>query len=133
MKKLLIVFGIASAMVACTSSADKKAGETTEPKAADTVAATPPAIAGERGLELIGANDCTTCHQIDKKNIGPAYIDVSKKYEATDAVIDTLVNKVISGGSGNWGTVPMTPHPNLSKDDAREMVKYILNLKNQKP
>jgi len=128
MKKLFIVFGIASSMIACTSSGDKQA----EQKSADTVAATPPAIAGEKGLELIGSNDCTTCHQIDKKNIGPAYIDVSKKYEATDAVIDTLVNKVIHGGQGNWGTVPMTPHPSLSRDDAREMVKYILSLKNQK-
>ena len=129
MKKLFIVFGIASSMIACTSSGDKQA----ETKSADTVAAaTPPAIAGEKGLELIGSNDCTTCHQIEKKNIGPAYIDVSKKYEATDAVIDTLVNKVIHGGQGNWGTVPMTPHPNLSRDDAREMVKYILSLKNLK-
>lgn len=130
MKKLFIVFGIASAMVACTSSGDKKADE----KTADTAAATtaPAAAADTKGLELIGSNDCTTCHQIDKKNIGPAYIDVSKKYEATDAVIDTLVNKVIHGGQGNWGTVPMTPHPSLSREDAREMVTYILSLKNQK-
>lgn len=97
-------------------------------KKADTVAAMP-TVQNERGLELIGASDCTTCHAIDKKNIGPAYIDVAQKYENTEAVIDTLVSKVLKGGQGNWGAVPMTPHPNLPEADAREMIKYILSLK----
>ena len=125
MKKFLIAFGISAIIFACNSSDDKKAGDE---KTGDTVATTP-AVPDERGLELIGASDCTTCHAIDKKNIGPAYIDVAAKYENTPAVIDTLVSKVIKGGSGVWGAVPMTPHPNLPEADVREMVKYIMSLK----
>ena len=79
----------------------------------------------------MSANDCTACHTIDKKTIGPSYIDIAKKYEPPDSVIDMLVGTIINGGSGVWGQVPMTPHPTLSKDTAREMVKYILSLKNQ--
>ena len=72
-----------------------------------------------------------TCHAIDRKVIGPSYIDVSKKYDSTEAVIDTLVSKIKHGGKGNWGEVMMTPHPDLPDADAKEMVKYILSLKNQ--
>jgi len=125
MKKFLIVFGISVIAFACGSSDDQKAADE---KKEDTVASTP-MVQNERGLELIGASDCTTCHAIDKKLIGPAYQDVAQKYENTPAVIDTLVNKVRSGGQGNWGTIPMLPHPNLSEADAREMVMYIMSLK----
>lgn len=119
--------------------------ESGEPKSADTAAATAPATGGtdagggavaggadaEKALTLIGSNDCTTCHAIDRKVIGPAYKDVAKKYEDTPANVDSLVSKVKHGGAGNWGQIAMTPHPNLSDDDARLMVKYILSLKNQ--
>ena len=126
MKKFLIVFGVTAVLFACNSSEDQKPAA--DEKKEDTVAATP-AIPDDRGLELIGASDCTTCHAIDKKNIGPAYIDVAAKYENTPAVIDTLVSKVIKGGSGNWGAIPMTPHPTLPEADVREMIKYIMSLK----
>jgi cytochrome c len=128
MKKFLVVFGISAIAFACNSSSDEKPAEE---KKGDTVAAAPaaPALPDNKGLELIGASDCTTCHKIDQKNIGPAYVDVAAKYENTPAVIDTLVSKVIHGGSGNWGTVQMTPHPNLPEADVREMIKYIMTLK----
>jgi cytochrome c len=125
MKKFFIVFSIGVIAFACGSSDEQKADDG---KKEDTVAATP-TVQNERGLELIGASDCTGCHAIDKKVIGPAYQDVAQKYENSPAVIDTLVNKVRNGGQGNWGTIPMAPHPNLSEEDAREMVKYIMSLK----
>ena len=132
MKKMFIVLGIASLAYACGGSDEKKAEQ---PAAGTEKPADTPAVAAanphEKGLELIGSNDCTTCHAINEKKIGPAYIDVSKKYEATDAIVDSLSNKVIHGGQGVWGNIPMTAHPNLSKDDAKEMVQYILSLKNQ--
>jgi cytochrome c len=124
MKKFLIVLSVSTILLACNSSEDKAADE----KKADTVATTP-TVQNERGLELIGASDCITCHEIDKKKIGPAYTDVAAKYENTQAVVDTLVSKIIKGGQGNWGTIPMTPHPTLPEADAREMVKYIMSLK----
>lgn len=124
MKKYLFVLSISAFALACDSSEEKPADE----KKPDTVATTP-TVQNEKGLELIGASDCTTCHAIDKKLTGPAYVDVAAKYDNTPAVIDTLVSKIINGGSGNWGTVPMTPHPTLPEADAREMVKYIMSLK----
>jgi cytochrome c len=128
--KKLVVFAALCTAVAC-GSADNKKG--TEEKPAEGANAAPAASgANPKGLDMIVSLDCTTCHKINEKNIGPAYADVAKKYEATDANIETLANKVIKGGSGNWGTVPMTPHPTLSVDSAKEMVRYILSLKDQK-
>ncbi len=77
----------------------------------------------------MAASDCFTCHKIDSKVIGPAYNDVAAKYPATEANIDTLANKIIKGGSGVWGTTPMSGHPAVSVEDAKTMVKYILSLK----
>ena len=130
MKKLMLLIAMAGITYACNSGDDKAATE--EKK--DSLAAESPKPAAEdnsKGLELVAASDCTTCHKINEKNIGPAYIDVAKKYEPTEANIDTLASKVINGGQGVWGTVPMTPHPDISREDAREMVKYVLSLKNQ--
>jgi cytochrome c len=85
--------------------------------------------AASKGAALIEQKDCKTCHKVDMKLVGPGYKEVAAKYEATDANIDMLVDKIISGGSGHWGEVAMLPHPDLPKDDAKEMVKYILSLK----
>ncbi len=137
MKKLFAMLFTAAIIYAC-GDGDKKS-ESEEPKADTAAAVTEPApapaasggIDAEKALTLIGSNDCTTCHAIDKKLIGPAYKDVAKKYEDNQATEDTLISKIKHGGSGNWGNIAMTPHPNLSDEDARLMVKYILSLKNQ--
>lgn len=134
MKRIFAVLLAGTMIYSCGDGGDKKADET---KPADTAASTPAPDAGnataanEKGLELIGASDCTACHGIDKKIIGPAYTDVAKKYENTPANIDSLVAKVKKGGMGNWGNVPMTPHPDLPDADVREMVTYILSLRNK--
>lgn len=126
MKKVLLVMSAAIVLYACGGESTKapETAATPETKTA------PAASTEEKGLNILASLDCTTCHKINEKSIGPAYMDVSKKYEATDAMVDSLAHKVIKGGSGVWGTVPMTPHPNLSLDSAREVVKYVLNLKN---
>lgn len=130
--KKIFVFAAFCTAIACNSS-DNKGAEQKPADNSNTANTTPaPASdANEKGLEMIGALDCTTCHKISEKNIGPAYTEVAKKYEATDANIDMLAKKVIEGGSGNWGSVPMTPHPTVSVDSAKEMVRYILSLRNQ--
>jgi len=68
---------------------------------------------------------------VDEKLTGPPYRDVANKYENTDANVKMLAEKIIKGGTGNWGTVPMTPHAALSEADAEQMVKYILLLRNK--
>ena len=132
-KKLVVVLSAAVLMAACGNS-----GETKAPENKDTTAATPattaPATTSDKGLELIGASDCTTCHRLNKEGsgatIGPAYSEVAAKYTpAADTTIDRLVKKIISGGSGIWGAIPMTPHPALKEEDVKTMVTYILTLK----
>jgi cytochrome c len=130
MKRIVVMMAFCVAIAGC-NSADNKG---TDEKKADTSTSTvnnASAAENEKGLEMIAADNCTTCHKISEKNIGPAYTEVAKKYEATAANIDSLAIKVIKGGQGVWGQVPMTPHPTLSMDSARQMVKYILSLKNQ--
>ncbi len=86
-----------------------------------------------KGMRLIEGSDCKACHSIEKKSIGPAYRDVSLKYKGKAGAVETLAKKVISGGSGSWGDVPMAGHPQITATDAGEMVKYILSLSDEKP
>jgi cytochrome c len=131
MKKTFIIFSSALLMMACGSSGDKSAKTDSASSSSNSATVS---VANEKGLELIGASDCTTCHRLTKTSpgvaTGPDYADVAAKYSpAADTTIDRLVKKVISGGSGVWGAIPMTPHVALKESDVREMVKYILSLK----
>ncbi|HAK79458.1 MAG TPA: cytochrome C [Runella sp.] len=90
-------------------------------------------VAFAAGKKLIQASDCMACHSIDKKSIGPTYRDVANKYKGDNSALEKLTKKVISGGSGVWGETAMAGHPQLSTADASEMVKYILNIANEKP
>lgn len=101
-----------------------------EPKPVDSTAVAAkaaPASPEAEGKALVEGADCLSCHKVDSKLVGPAYHDVAAKY--TDADIDQLAQKVIDGGKGVWGEIPMTPHAGLSKDNAQKMVKYILSMK----
>ena len=133
-KKLAFIVSSTLFIAACGNSGDSsKTGDKKDTPA--TAAATPPPAAEtSKGLELIGASDCTTCHRLDKSasgaSIGPAYSEVAEKYSpAADTTIARLVKKIISGGSGVWGTTPMSAHPAVPEADVKEMVKYILTLK----
>ncbi len=85
----------------------------------------------KKGLGLIAQSDCLGCHKVDETLTGPSYRDVANKYAgADDAQITKLAETIIAGSSGNWGSIPMTAHPDLSIEDAKAMVKYILLLKN---
>jgi cytochrome c len=152
MKKVLIAFGIAAASYACgggTTETDKQPISNNESNtnsqiggakeetpaatapAADAAAAAPVAAAapGKDGKALIEASDCRTCHKDDAKLIGPAYKEVAAKYPSNEANIKKLAEKIIKGGQGNWGEIPMAGHPNVSQEDAEAMVKYILSMK----
>lgn len=83
----------------------------------------------EKGKQLVGKSDCTTCHKETAKLIGPAYNEIAKKYALTEKNIIYLSDKIIKGGNGVWGPVPMTPHPAVAKADLRPMIKYILSVK----
>ena len=124
---------IAAGIVACGGGNE----ETTEKKPisnATVEEAAPevkeaPAVAKKDGKALIEGSDCRTCHKDDAKLIGPAYQDVAKKYESNEKNVKMLAEKILKGGQGNWGEIPMAGHPNLSIDDASAMVEYILSMK----
>lgn len=131
MKRIIITAMAFAALIACNSNggnADKKADTPTEGKAADTDITQLPEY--QEGLELISKSDCLTCHKVDEKLTGPSYREVANKYASqAPGVIPELAEKIVKGGSGVWGEVPMLPHPAISQGDAEKMVKYILLLK----
>lgn len=101
--------------------------ETAEPKkesSADLIA---------QGKALVDGSDCKTCHHSTNKIIGPSHIDVAKKYEFTKANVGLLAGKIINGGSGVWGEIPMSPHADLSMADAEKMAMYVLSLDGEEP
>jgi cytochrome c len=129
---LVLVLSAALFATACGSNS----GEAKSAQAKDTASstATPAAAtAADKGLELIGSNDCTACHSVrvgQGPNTGPAYEDVAAKYaHAGDTIVNHLIRKIQTGGTGVWGSNIMTPHPGVKEDDIRTMVNYILSLK----
>ncbi len=93
---------------------------------------------GDQALnqQLVGKNlmlslDCKGCHKVDVKSVGPAFIEVSKRYQKNPKATATLAEKIINGGSGNWGKVQMAAHPNLKESDAKQIVSWILSLANE--
>jgi len=88
--------------------------------------ATAPAFAS---AELATKKNCMACHAVDKKLVGPAYKDVAAKYAGQKDAADLLAAKVIKGGSGVWGAIPMPANTQVSEADAKTLVNWILNLK----
>jgi cytochrome c len=128
MKKFIVASFVVAALFGCGGNESKEAKEETKETVPD-VTQNPDY---QKGLALVAdpKNNCLTCHKVDEPLTGPPYREVAKKYaDRGPEIVDTLAKKVISGGMGNWGQVPMVPHPGLSMDDARAMVKYILLLK----
>lgn len=81
-------------------------------------------LSGEQMIETL---DCSGCHSVTEKMVGPSYQEIAAKY--TDKDTEMLASKIIEGGSGVWGSVPMAAHPQVSKEDARKIVQYIISLK----
>lgn len=131
MKKVLFILSTAIIVIACGGGSTEAGKATTETK--EATAATGNALSDnpdyQKGLALIAGSDCLTCHKTSEKNIGPSYKDVAAKYDNTEENVKMLAGKVIKGGSGNWGAIPMTPHPQLKQEDVEQMIKYIFLLK----
>ncbi|MDB4919524.1 c-type cytochrome [Mucilaginibacter sp.] len=121
-----VCVGHASAQVKKTSAAKKKVTTTAAKVTPPPPFATAPEI--EDGKNLVSKSDCLACHKTDDKLVGPAYIAIAEKYPKDQNTVNTLSQKVISGGSGVWGPIPMAPHPVITLAEANKMVKYILTL-----
>ena len=85
-----------------------------------------PAMADEA---LAKSKNCMACHAIDKKLVGPAYKDVAKKYAGDKTAADKLAAKVMKGGSGVWGAIPMPANPQVNEADAKKLAAWVLSLK----
>lgn len=107
------------------------AGTPTGPGTTDGAAGQQEALAGQyaKGEKLIAASDCLSCHNVDQRVVGPAYVEVAQKYEFNDKNVTYLAGKIRQGGAGVWGQIPMAPHPNINEEDAKEMARYILSLR----
>ncbi|QGZ41364.1 cytochrome c [Pseudoduganella flava] len=78
--------------------------------------------------ELAKSKNCMACHAVATKLVGPAYKDVAAKYKGQKDAEDKLVQKVMKGGSGVWGPVPMPPNQ-VTDAEAHTLVKWVLSQK----
>jgi cytochrome c len=138
-KVITTVLCITFSVFICHASAQvKKKGIVKKKVSAPAAKTTPPppfatAPEIEDGKALISKSDCLACHKIDTKLVGPAYIAVAEKYPQDQNTVNMLSQKIVNGGSGVWGPVPMAPHPAIILADANKMVKYILTLNSKNP
>lgn len=125
---LLIVFALVLASCGSKTETNKEDYGTPESSPADTPTVD---IIGQ-GESLVKASDCKTCHHLTNKLIGPSHTEVARKYEFTAANVAYLADKIIKGGSGVWGQIPMTAHADISQADAEKMARYVLSLDSEK-
>lgn len=85
--------------------------------------------AARANADLAKAKNCTACHAVDKKLIGPSYKDVAAKYATDKDAVARLARKVREGGVGAWGQIPMPANPQVTNDEALTLVRWILAAK----
>ena len=90
---------------------------------AAVMSASMPALAD---MQLATAKNCMACHAVDKKLVGPSYKDVAAKYAGQADAVDKLAVKVMKGGAGVWGPVPMPANAQVSVDEAKKLMTWIL-------
>lgn len=76
---------------------------------------------------LLKKGNCMTCHKMEGKLMGPGFVEIANKYKGNAGAAANLEAKVIKGGSGVWGTMPMPPMANVSAADSKAMVAFILS------
>jgi len=78
---------------------------------------------------LATSKNCMACHALDKKLVGPAYKDVAAKYAGDKAAVDKLATKIMKGGSGVWGPVPMPANAQVNDAEAKKLAAWVMSLK----
>ena len=77
---------------------------------------------------LADKKGCFACHDVRRKKVGPAYVEVAKKYAEEEGAVEELVRSITKGSMGKWGSIPMTPQP-VTEEEARKLARWILSLK----
>jgi cytochrome c len=83
----------------------------------------------QTGEQLTKSSDCFSCHAADHVIVGPAYGAIAKKYAAQPDAASRLTRRIREGGSGTWGTIRMPPHKDLKDPQLKEILRWILSLK----
>lgn len=86
-------------------------------------------FAADSTMDLAKAKNCLACHSVAAKIVGPAYKDVAAKYAGQKDAEDKLVQKVLKGGSGVWGSIPMPANTQVNDAEAHTLVKWVLSQK----
>lgn len=87
----------------------------------------------DAGEKLVKENDCSSCHAADRELVGPSYAAIAKRYASQPTAAAKLSARIREGGSGSWGDVAMTPHPDLTDAQAQQMLAWILSVKGAQP
>lgn len=120
MRLLAAILFLGSIIFACSSSKKAISLAPVSLNQPDTLA----------GLAVVTKSDCLICHKVDERIQGPSYRDIANKYAGMpDTIVKQLANKIIGGGMGVWGEIPMVPHHSMTQKEAEAVVKYILSLK----
>jgi cytochrome c len=85
--------------------------------------------AAQASAELANSKNCMGCHNIGVKVVGPAYKDVAAKYKGDPKAVDYLTTKILKGGSGVWGAIPMPANTQLNEAEAKQLAKWVLQQK----
>jgi len=80
-------------------------------------------------MNLARSKNCMACHAVDKKLVGPSYKDIAARYAGNATAADTLATKIMRGGSGVWGAIPMPANPQVSAVEAKTLATWILSTK----
>ena len=92
------------------------------------------ALTDEQAKKLFNARSCNACHAVDETRIGPAFRTVALRYrDASAETVDWLATKIIQGGAGVWGNVPMVSNPAVPPDEAKAISRWILALAKTPP
>ena len=91
-----------------------------------TLSVAVPAMADQA---LATSKNCMACHAVDKKLVGPSYKDVAAKYAGQKDAVEKLAVKIIKGGSGVWGPIPMPPNAQVNEADAKKLATWVMTQK----
>lgn len=69
---------------------------------------------------------CLSCHDARDKKIGPAFRDIAARYANDKDAPARLAAKIMNGGAGAWGPVPMPANPKVTPQEARQLATWIL-------
>jgi len=83
---------------------------------------------GVEAFRIADQKGCLACHDVDKKRVGPSFVDIAERYRGKEGAIAELVESITKGSMGKWGSIPMTPQP-VTREEAQKLSEWILELK----